>query len=80
VKESNGKEQGVCMNLLDYTKKKVISLKDTNKFIDAKKTRVKKLPKGTKGWFVDSRENGMLYANDPVISVKGVGKKAEELL
>ena len=60
VKESNSKERGVCMNLLDYTKKKVISLKDTNKIIDAKIKRVRKLPKGTKGWFVDSRENGML--------------------
>ncbi len=80
MKESNGKERGVRMNLLDYTQKKVISLKDTNKIIDAEITRVRKLPKGTKGWFVDSRENGMLYTNDPVIRVKGVGKKAEEFL
>ncbi len=51
------------MNQFDYTKKKVISSKDTNKIIGAKITSVRKLLKRTKGWFVDSRENGMLYAN-----------------
>ncbi len=62
MKESKGKERRVCMNLPDYTKKKVISLKDTNKIIGAKITRVRKFPKGTKGWFDESRENGMRYA------------------
>ncbi len=29
---------------------------------------------------MDSREDGRIYADDPVIRVKGVGKKAEGLL
>jgi hypothetical protein len=37
------------------------------------------MPKKDKGWFLDSRVNGRIYADDPVIQVKGVGKKAEGL-
>jgi hypothetical protein len=68
------------MNLLDYTKKKVISLKDAKCIIDAKITGGRKMPRRGKGWFLDSSEDGILYANNPVIRVKGVGKKAEKLL
>jgi hypothetical protein len=49
IKESNGKERGVCMDLFDNTEKKVISLKDTKKIINAKITKVRTWPKGTKG-------------------------------
>jgi hypothetical protein len=80
VKESNGEERGIRMDLLDYTEKKVISLKDTKKIIDEEIKRVRTMPKKTKGWFVDSREDGMLHADDPVSRVKGIGKKVEELL
>jgi hypothetical protein len=80
VRDSNGEERGVCLNLFDYTKKKIISLKETKKIIDVEITRVRAMPKTTKGWFLDSRANGRIYADDPVIQVKGVGKKAEGLL
>jgi hypothetical protein len=80
VRASNGKERKVCLDLFDYTKKKIISLKDTKKIIDAEITRVKAMTKKTKGWFLASRKNGRIYADDPVIRVKGVGKKAEGLL
>jgi hypothetical protein len=80
VRDSNGKGHGVCFDLFEYTKKKIISLKYTKKIIDAEITRVRAMPKKTKGWFLDSCKNGRIYADDPVIRVKGVGKKAERLL
>ena len=63
------------MNLIDYTKKKVISLKDTKKIIDTDITRVRTISKMAKGWFLDSRVNGKIYANNPVIRVKGVARR-----
>jgi hypothetical protein len=77
VRDSNVKESGVHLDLFDYTEKKIIRLKDTKKLIDAEITRVRAMPKKTKGWFLDSRKNGRIYADDPVIRVKSVGKKAE---
>jgi hypothetical protein len=68
------------MDLFDYTEKKIINLEDTKKIIDAEITKVRTVPKRTKGWFLDLREDGRIYADDPVIRVKGVGKKAEGLL
>jgi hypothetical protein len=68
------------MDLFNYTEKKIISLKDTKKIIDAEITRVRTMPKRTKGWFLDSHKDGRIYADDPVIRFKGVGKKAEGLL
>jgi hypothetical protein len=38
------------------------------------------MPRRTKGWFLDSREDGVLYINNLLSRVKGVGKKAMELL
>ncbi len=38
------------------------------------------MPQKTKGWFLDSHENGRMYVDDPVIRVKGIGKKAEGML
>jgi hypothetical protein len=53
VRDSNGEERGVCLDLFDYTKKKIISLKDTKKIIDVEITRVRAMPKKTKVWFLD---------------------------
>jgi hypothetical protein len=80
VKNSNGKEHGVCLDLFDYTEKKIISVKDTKKIIDTEITRVRAMQKKTKGRFLDSHENGRIDADDSVIRVKGVGKKDEGLL
>jgi hypothetical protein len=55
-------------------------VKDTKTIIDAEITRVRAMPNKTKGWFLDSHKNGRIYADDPVIRVKGVDKKAEGLL
>jgi hypothetical protein len=34
----------------------------------------------TKGWFKNQREDGVLYMNDPVSNIKGVGKVIQKLL
>ena len=49
VRDSNGEECRVCLDLFDYTKKKIISLKDSNKIIDAEIKRVRAIPKKTRG-------------------------------
>jgi hypothetical protein len=49
VRDSNGEERGVCLELFDYTKKKIISLKDTNKIIDAEIKRFRAMPKKPRG-------------------------------
>ena len=34
----------------------------------------------TKGWFKNQREDGVLYMNDPMSNIKGVGKVIQKLL
>ena len=49
VRDSNGEERGVRLELFDYTEKKIISLKDTNKIIDVEIKRVRAMQKKNKG-------------------------------
>ena len=41
---------------------------------------IKKLPRDTKGWFVDLREPGALYLDDPVTKIDGVKGAKQKLL
>ena len=51
VRDSNGEERGVRLELFDYTEKKIISLKDTNKIIDVEIKRVRAMQKKPRGGF-----------------------------
>ena len=68
------------MEPLDYTEKVVITLKESKKIIENEILRAKTLPRMTKGWFKNQREDGVLYMNDPVSNIKGVGKGVQKLL
>ena len=73
VKDGTG-ERGVRLESLDYMEKVVITLKESKKIIENKILRAKTLPHMTKGWFKNQREDGVLYMNDPMSNIKGVGK------
>jgi hypothetical protein len=73
-------EQGVRLEPFDYTLKKVLSLKKSTKLITDEVLRIRTLKRDTKGWVLNPRVEGTLYANDPVGMVKSVGKKTAKLL
>jgi hypothetical protein len=79
MKDSMG-EGGVRLEPLDYMEKVVITLKESKKIIDNKILQVKILPCTTKGWFQNQCEDGVLYVNDPMSNIKGVGKGIQKLL
>ena len=61
MRDSNGEERGVRLELFDYTEKKIISLKDTNKIIDVEIKRVRAMQKKTRGGFwIHARMGGCM--------------------
>jgi hypothetical protein len=79
VKDGTG-EHGVRLEPLDYTEKVVITLKTSKKIIENEILQATTLPCMTKGWFKNQCEDGVLYMNDPVSNIKGVGKGIQKLL
>ena len=69
-------ETGVALEPFVYSGKTILSVKDYNAKIDLEIERVRKLTGGKQaGWIVTMREAGVLYRNDPLTAINGLGPK-----
>lgn len=78
--DANGKEHGCKMPLFDYTQKKIITLAETSKKVDAEVAKVKAMLRNSKQWMSHPREDGVLYMDDPVTMIADVGPTKGKLL
>ncbi len=76
----DGCEQGVRMTPFNYTEKKILSKMETDKMIRTKMARVRQTNCNSPRWTKDKRIPGMLYFNDTVDKIVGVGKIAKQWL
>lgn len=78
--DADGKEHGCRLPPFNYTQKKVITLTETSIKVKAEVAKVKGMPRESKQWMSNPREDGVLYLNDPVTKIAGVGNVKEKLL
>ena len=79
----NGKVIGKRCKSFDYTEKKIVSIKDMEKFRKNEIDRVKQLKcNSTKSpWILNTRpSNDTLYKDDDLTMIKGVGEETSKLL
>ena len=74
MKKNDGEDEGWRMPTFDYTQKKIITKKDSDERLDKEIARVRAMRRTTKCWLVNTRPDGVVYLNDPVIMVDGIGK------
>jgi hypothetical protein len=68
------------MTPFNYTEKKILSKMETNKMIPTKIASLECLNQNNPMWMKDKRIPGILYFNDTVEKIKGVGKIAMQRL
>ena len=71
---------GVRCAPFNYTSKVMIGMDDFQRLIKVEIDRVKALSGRNGYWVESSREDNVVYRNDPVTCLKGVGKKTGEVL
>ena len=70
---------GKRLNLFSYTEKTLITIKDRDKARTAQIRHVHTMPKN--GYWVESRrEKGVLYRNDPIREIFGLGERSADVL
>ena len=82
VKE-DGKVVGKKCKCFDYTSKKIVSIKDMNKYRKDEIERVKNLKcnNAKSPWIVNNRpSNSVLYSDDDLSMIKGIGNETKKLL
>ena len=78
--DERGFVHGVQLMPFNYTEKKVIPKMEADKIILNKIACIKGLNCDNRKWVKDERVIGVLYFNDSVIRIEGVGKVAKRLL
>jgi len=74
VWDPSGNEKGVMLKPFDYSGKIILSKKDYDRKVDDEIDRIRKLVGGKQaGWIVSMREEGVLYSNDPLTALSGLG-------
>lgn len=78
--EEDQQRHGHRLEAFDYTEMTVITKKESDDRIDKAIAQVKSLPRTTKAWLINPREEGKIYRNDPVDIIAGIGKQAKAAL
>lgn len=80
--DEDGCERGVRITItsFNYTEKKILSKMETDKMIHTEIASVKRLNRSNPKWVKDERIAGILYLNDSVDKIEGVGKIAKQRL
>ncbi len=78
--DEDGCEHSVRMTPFNYIEKKILSKMETDKMIHTKIALMKQTNRNSPRWMKDERIPGMLYFNDTVNRIVGVGKIAKQWL
>ena len=78
--DEDGKEYACRLSIFNYTQKKVITLTETSSKINSEVARVKAMSRESKQWMSHPREDGVLYLDDPVSKIAGVGPAKQKIL
>ena len=72
--------KGARLPVFDYSGKNIVGIKKYKKLVQDEISRIKNKPEGRSKWIEDPRPAGMIWTEDPIDVLKGVGKKKKEAL